>query len=929
MKTKRINIKYIIATSMVVVCVFLGVFAYMPTSVFSVAAETTKIRVAFPIVEGISEIDEKGNRSGLVIDYLNEIANYTGWKYEYVDVSDPASMIEGFNEDKYDIIGGAYYMQLLEDEYNYGFPKYNIGYNKAVLLARWNDNSLINYDYSTFNGKKIGVYEKATESIEKLDLFLKFYDIDCEIITYQYTDFVNGRLYHYLDNGSIDMLLGSAAEAGKEFKAVASFNAQPMYLATNKNNTAILNRLNDALSNIYDTFPNYAEKCFQANFPNILYSNVVFTEEEQAFIDSKTVVRIATIGDMHPLFCQNEDSNHDGILSDLMALIKEKTGLCYEFIIADTYTHCYEMVNNNQADVVGIFHENTVLTEYNDFTLSQPYTTIKSIMLKNKSVTYPSENLRVGVIMGRLPPEEVDAEIVDFPTIREALISANKGEIDLVYGMTPFMEKIIQEEYLNNLVPVSMNENSTNVSFAVKKPVNALLFSLLNKSINLIMPEELEVINDRNLISIGTLNYSLIDYIYNDPVAAITIIILAFLLILTVVIIIAFYQLHTSHMKLDLAKYSAESKTKSEFLSRMSHEIRTPMNAIIGLTDLTLMSESLPEDVSEKLTKIRRSASYLLSLLNDILDISRIESGKLTVSEEPFSLGNAVEEVERMLSVDASKQNVNLTVKNTVKSDLFIGDSIRLSQVLTNLVSNAIKFTPSGGSVEMIVEEVDDKIKFSVKDTGYGISPEDRKRVFMAFEQAGSSISKSKGTGLGLPISKAIVENMGGKLEVVSTVGHGSEFYFSLPLKRAKEINQSKKEESLKGYNILLAEDNALNAEIALDILELFGATCAHVENGRLAVDEFYANHDKYDVILMDIQMPDMNGLEASEKIRSLNIPRAKTVPIIAMTANTNQSINEAKHAGISNFLSKPIDINLLYSVIVEAITKEKNENNL
>lgn len=873
------------------------------------------LRVAFPIVEGITQYGNNGDRKGMVVDYLNEIANYTGWNYEYIGVDNAVDMLEKFREGEYDLMGGTYYVEDYKDIY--GYPKYSAGYSKAVLLSRWSDDDITSHDISSLNGKKIGVYTGAVENIRKLRLYLDMNNVTCDIVEYKYSDFIDGKLYHYLESGAVDMLLGNAAEAGKKYKVVASFDSQPLYIVTQATNTEILNELNDALEKIYDTTPNFAETAFYANFPNVISANISLTKEEQEYIASGAVARIAVADNTHPLFCETDASQHNGILYDLMALIKQRTGLNYTYVKAKNFAHSNELVKNDDADVVGIYLDSLDIAASNNFALTGAYTDVTMMLLKNKTVTYPADNLKVAVVDGRYIPDEIDATVVTYPNITEALTAVNNGKADLAYGMTSLMEKVIQEKYLVNLVPVYLGENSAQVRFAVNRPANTYLFTILNKAVNMISDAEMLSIVNANVESLGS-SFSFSDFIYNNPVVFIGIIVACFAVVIIIIGIFSIFKVRSVRMRAELEKYSADSRAKSEFLSRMSHEIRTPMNAVLGLTDVTLMKKDVPEDVVENLTKIHSSSNYLLSLLNDILDMSRIESGKLRIANEPFSLSDVMSEVESMMSSEATNRGLTLTVMNTVADDTFLGDSIRLRQVLTNLVYNAVKFTNSGGQVNVCASVSGSGIKFSVIDTGCGIAAEDKERIFSAFEQAGAQDAKKSGTGLGLPISRSIVRCMGGELELKSEVGVGSEFYFTIPLERTSiERRDDNETAALYGMTVLLAEDNDLNAEITQDILEMAGAKMVRAIDGEAAIGEFKSNSEKYDAILMDIQMPKLNGLEATEAIRALDIPRAKTVPIIAMTANSSQEDTAAaKAAGMSEFLSKPIDIKRLYAVL-------------
>ena len=381
-----------------------------------------------------------------------------------------------------------------------------------------------------------------------------------------------------------------------------------------------------------------------------------------------------------------------------------------------------------------------------------------------------------------------------------------------------------------------------------------------------------------------------------------------------------------------LALAEAANQAKSDFLSSMSHDIRTPMNAIMGMTALAGAHLDDRERVEDCLKKITFSSKHLLSLINDILDMSRIENGMLSIANEPFSLEQMVDNLYSMMEAEAQRRGVDFSVKQEIRHSDLMGDAVRLRQVLTNLLSNAFKFTPEGGRVVLrVTEEADATFTFRVIDSGVGIRPEDQKRIFGSFEQLGTSSSKSQGTGLGLAISSNIVKLMGGELSVRSELGTGSEFYFTITFPLGKAEDRMEKLTAsglLKGAMILLAEDNDLNAEIATQLLEIQGASVCRSENGALALERFRRSAvGEFQVILMDIQMPEMNGLEAARAIRKLDRPDAATVPIVAMTANSfKEDADAAREAGMTGFIPKPLDVGYLYHVLQEILNQADRE---
>ena len=399
-------------------------------------------------------------------------------------------------------------------------------------------------------------------------------------------------------------------------------------------------------------------------------------------------------------------------------------------------------------------------------------------------------------------------------------------------------------------------------------------------------------------------------------------------------------QLEEQNRKLEIALQheGAANRAKREFLFNMSHDIRTPMNAIIGFTSLAATHIDNREQVLDYLKKISTSSQHLLSLINDVLDMSRIESGKMELEQNPFSLNVLLCDIESMLTAEAERRELTFRVEKNLQDDVFIGDTVRLRQVILNLLSNAFKFTPSGGTVWLRVTEpsfteTTGNVLVQVIDTGIGISEENQKRIFRSFEQVGPNATKCQGTGLGLAISRNIIKLMGGEILVKSELGKGSEFSFSISMLKGElhelpETKTNAKEISFTGVTILLAEDNDLNAEIAIELLQTQGAEVYRAENGKQALELFRDSPEgTFQVILMDIMMPEMNGLEAASSIRALKHPDAERIPIIAMTANTfKEDVESALNAGMTGFVSKPIDVAYLYQELNSVLSNSKRD---
>lgn len=412
------------------------------------------------------------------------------------------------------------------------------------------------------------------------------------------------------------------------------------------------------------------------------------------------------------------------------------------------------------------------------------------------------------------------------------------------------------------------------------------------------------------------------------------------LIILTVALLFLIYaRIQKREKQIEVEKMLAEenSRAKTSFLSNMSHEIRTPMNAIIGLDNIALRDPDLSAGTREHLKKIGASAKHLLALINDILDMSRIESGRMVLKDEEFLFRELIEQVNIIINSQCLDKGLNYTcLTGSDMCDYYVGDDMKLKQVLINILGNSVKFTEAPGDITLTVEQTeitDGKctLKFIMRDTGIGMDKEYLPKIFESFSQEdATSTNRYGGSGLGMAITKNFVEMMGGSIEVESEKGVGSVFTVTVRLKESKREYEPEKEEesylknetNLEGKRILMAEDVDANAEILADLLELEGIESQRAENGQRAVEMFAEKPEGYfDAILMDVRMPVKDGLSATKEIRLLNRPDAKTVPIFAMTANVfDEDIKQSYAAGMNAHLSKPIEPDKLYATLREYI---------
>lgn len=856
-------------------------------SVLARTSEKRVLRVAFPQVDGMSWTAEDGTHHGMLVDYLNEIAKYTGWEYEYIDTKGPA-MLNEFVEGKYELMGGNYYIPALEKYYAY--PNYNMGYSRSLLLARSDDRSIHSYDLESMNGKTIGVYENARENIRRLKEFMAINGLYCNIRYYKQEDMVGKiGLYPYLAKGEIDLLLNNVAHISDSVRVVVAYDSQPYYIVTNPGNKEVLDGLNMALERILDANPNFAAERYAVNFPDRLV-NIQLSDRDLEYVNERKTITVAVPENWYPLYCKETPlKNHTGIMADVLDEIKSFTGLRFSYVYAKNYADAIRLIQQGDADILGFF-----LGDENDaaqlgLALSASYVSANNIIVRNKACSYPAPGLVGALVENQRLPSGISVEKIRFyPSIKEALFAVNNGEADFIYGLSSRMEQDILRYHFTNLAPVTLVNDQSTISFALPIPVDPDLLTILNKAINNLSESERTVIRNRNLESIGVSEFSLTDFIYANPLQFMFIVMFVLSVLFTALLLAIGARMKATVIQGNLKRAEAANLAKSEFLSRMSHEIRTPMNGIVGMSTIAMQNIDNTDKIKDCLEKVIMSSKHLLALINDVLDMSKIESGKVELRHESFNFRAFLQDFENLYGEQAKSKGISY--ETILASDLevqIIGDSLRLNQVLSNLLSNALKFTPAKGMIKLRVSKTGEDqenvyLRFEVIDTGCGIAEENYDKIFESFEQENVDVTyKYGGTGLGLSIVKRFTGLMGGGIHVTSVQGSGSTFTVDLPFGKIKESGKPTRFSDINGRNdlakdcyavdydfkgkrILLVEDNELNREIAEELIGVTGASVESAEDGVQAVEMFKESAEGYyDLILMDVQMPHMDGYEA------------------------------------------------------------------
>lgn len=887
------------------------------------------IRVAFAEVEGVSEIDENGVRSGILYDWLTEIAKYTRWRYEFVD-GDINELMAMTVAGEIDLIGGMYYRDQIAGDYEYS--NYAIGSNHALLIGCEGNGDVVGFDLQTLNGKTVGAFKSATEKIRLLELFLQLNKIDCEVLPLEYDAYVS-----CLDDGTADVMLGGDSEIAEGRKVVAEFKGESYYIAMPEGSD-LKDDLDAAMTSIYLADSDFAEELDAKHLPTRYRSPIKFSDADFAYIEQAEEVKVAVIADRYPMYYES-DGRTQGIVRDVLERVSERSGLKFRFVHASTYQEAIDMVKRGEADIMGCFLDDEYVADGQGLAVTDSFASLNEVVFRSKLTS--SQGSVFAQIEGREGSGDVDAsEVVYYRTYEDCLEAVNSGRADVTGMPVAFAEDIFSNKAFSNIMPATSEHREANLALAFPKPVDAALYSVMSKAVNSLSGDELDTIFSRNTVPAFGQQRTIQAVVSENPLLAVALGLVLCLFVGAIVVTVSVAKVRNRMMEMKLEKVEEMGRAKTDFLSRMSHEIRTPMNAIIGLSSVASLSGEATPSIRSSLEKINTSAQFLLSLVNDILDMSKIENDKMKIVTAPLGLRSLAERLESMFCIQAEEKGVVLEARCDA-DDVVLGDDVRLQQVLANLLSNALKFTDPGDSIRLdigvLVREQDSvRVRFSVKDTGAGIREEDLERIFVSFEQASENRRNAQGTGLGLAISSNLVRLMGGKLDVQSVLGKGSEFFFILDLPTvdrsvlsdaaASCAADEASARSLQGTSALLAEDNDLNAEIAVALLEMEGVRVQRASNGREAVDIFSASEPgSFDFVLMDVKMPVLDGLEAAAEIRKLDRADAKTTHIIALTANTFQEDREdAAAAGMDGFVPKPFDARQLYDALRALLPPEK-----
>ena len=926
-------------------CVMLSLLlllsAVLPVKAAAETAPAKVVRVG-SFEDTFNYVNEKGARKGYGYELLETLSGYTGWQFEYV-TCDWSDCFEKLKNGEIDIMGDISYTEDRAEEML--FSDEPMGEEKYYLYADFSRTDISASNFKTLNGKKIGVL-MGTEPEEMLTEWEEKHGIKTEHVNISDNEDVKKKLANHEIDCFVSLEEAFWAELG--ISTMTRVGESSIYYAINKDRPDIKEELDYAMSVLDEADPFYTADLYKRYFS--LDYTPILTGEEKAWLRKHGAIRMGF------LTSDNGVSNFDpatgkltGAITDYIQFAAGCLGnqeLEFQIVGYDSIEAELDALKSGEIDMIFHFNQNPNLAE--EYRVACTSTTwITNLMaVTNKQHFNESKANRIAVPKNKLSLKKYLAfyypqwEIVDCDTQEDAAKLIKTGRADcFVTGISS--EENYSKKYGFYSVPLL---NPVKSCFAVNSG-NCSLLSILNKTIKA-KPINL-LAGSIAMYQSSARKVTLSDFIKDNFFMVLLISSIAVAVVLLTILKLlqkarkaeaaakkAANDTQELNAKLQVAVENAESanRAKSTFLFNMSHDIRTPMNAIIGYADLASRHLDDPAKLEKYMENIQVCGQNLLMLLNNVLDLARIENDKTEIEYSVSDVEKDFRNCIAMFQNQADSKGQTLTVTAQLQHPYVYADIPHLTEVCTNLVSNAVKYTGACGTIHCDITQKPGKKEgwcdtvITVADNGIGMSQEFQKHIFEPFErERTSTVSKVEGSGIGMGIVKKLVGLMGGTVEVESKIGVGSTFAVTIPCRIAsQEETQAKREtgssdrKSLSGTKILLAEDNDLNAEIAVELLQEEGCTVDRAKDGVECVDMLEkAANGTYQLILMDIQMPVMNGYDAAKKIRRMDdLPKAD-IPIIAMTANAfSEDKQAALDAGMNDHVSKPINMNILVPTI-------------
>lgn len=890
------------------------------------AGASNTVRIAYPDIDNFVSIKE-GRMSGYGVALFDAIAEQTGWTYEYKSGS-WEQCLEWVKNGEADFTFPAQYSEQRAE--NFLFSRQNCLLDFAAIYTSNTNNDILYQDYPSLQGKRLGMIKGNYLNL-CFDQFVGSKGISVQKVYYS----SGAEVDEALAGGKVDAIVSGNCVLNKDKKLVAKFDYLPAYIITGKSNAALMEQLDQAMRAITLENPYFTAALYENFYGRADKLAKGFTRAELAYIQTAAPLRVVGDADNYPMeWLDGKNGVYKGAYQDVLKLLAQDSGLTMEMTYTPDMASSWELLADGRADVIsGIVWTKELEAQY-DFLHTDSFLKENYLILGRRGESFDF-NSRLKVAMKTsfigtadyIRQKYPQWQIVDGDNLESCLEMVVNGEADIMLGNSIVMTTNRYLSKYASLMPVMTVSMEIPVGFGISKKCPPEVLSIFNKSIQKLDAGALDkIILDNSIVKHRALDWR--EFIKNNFLVAGTVFFAVLALSFTGIFLFLKNRqqarfnnsLAEALAAAERARSAAEyaHNAKSEFLSRMSHEIRTPINAIVGMSDIAKLRAADSQPVLDCLEKIDTASRHLAALVDDVLDMSKIENDKLQLTPQIVSLHSIIFSTMDILQPLAEKKGVLLQRKVNVADCSVYADSRRLQQIMVNLGANAVKFTAKDKKVVLkcdMLEQDDESmlVRFVLEDEGIGIKESNRQCIFEAFNQGGRSTDAFYGgTGLGLAISQKLAHMMGSEIKFDSTFGVGSRFWFDLRLAKASFLQQTfvTDEIDLHGYRLLVVEDNEINMEIVCELLRNVGAEFATASDGEEAVELFgEAEPFTYDAVLMDIRMPRMNGYQAAAAIRALPRPDAISVVIIAMTADVLENdVEQSLEQGMDAHVAKPFD---------------------
>jgi len=919
-------------------------------------------------------------------EWILYLSKFLNWDIEIVDTDLSLSKkVAALKAGTIDMLPALEKTPQRELEMN--FSNEIVGKNLFFLVKAKSNETIVDGDYDTYRNKKIGLIEGSPINsyffsfASDMGFFIP--ENNDEAIKYVRDNNLIGQdsilmkdviWFHNLDDitqslldGEVDLCLIPSYNATFDYQLLDTIEGGSLYVALRKGLEDEIPNIDSAIKSLYRYYPTLI------NDLNIKYKIIPYEEEfdfdELAYIeylkDNNITINAIVLPDFFPFTARGDT---EGIMEEIASYIGDKAGIKINLIFASDMVDYNNKLASDDIDLSFMYDKDETAVEFVEMKKTLPYYTSDVVKLTSKT----NYNVRTIGIVNDAPLrdryyEHLDFEPIRFDTKKEAVEAIKKGLVDCVFMTSEEASYWMSQDYANKLVQSSIATPPIRFSIGVKKTSDIELFSILNKVIYSVDQNAVNTLVNSYMLQFKDESHSVKRFVYNNPLAILVIIAILFLFVLTYINFRNKVKQekvandYNKQLEDSLQNEKKASNAKNDFIAKMSHDMRTPMNTIIGLS---ILGQDEEDDGTKQkyFEQIGESGNYLLSLVNDVLNMQRLNWGEIELKRSNVDFKKLIDSIFTIVSSRARDKHISLKMNDNVSKDYscLYFDRMRVEQILINIINNAVKYTPDYGVVTVDVNykkdiiEKDGKNKnlfekgilvdgekgdilfvtFDICDNGVGISKEFIPKLFAPFTQEESKLSTNEGgAGLGLAIVKGLIDPMGGIIDVDSTLGVGTQFHVTIPF--AISHSMQKNDENLNeidlildGKRALLFEDIAINEMITTKLLNNKNIDVDGAENGEVGLSLYL---DKppftYDFILMDVRMPVMNGLDATKAIRESGRDDAKTIPIIALSANAmKDDIDQSIKAGMNDHIAKPIVPEYMYKTIAVQLTKDGHE---